>query len=91
MKEIKKLTNDEHRSLAEHVSSISNLENAIVYVQKYIGVDHMDRGGAFFFSYFKNDYPNQLTKKWAKLPKSIRKKALFDYISYERKDNEILA
>ena len=91
MKPRKILSNEEHRSLAEHVSSISNLENAIVYVQKYIDVDHMDRGAAFVFNYFKNYYPNQLTKKWAKLPKSIRKKALFDYISYERKDNEIHA
>ena len=88
MKPKKKWREDEQHSLAEHVASIPNLEDATVYVQKYIGVDHMDRGAAFFFNYFKNDYPNQLAKKWAKLPKLIRKKALFDYISYERKDNE---
>ena len=72
---------DQHRWLAERAASIPSLNEALVFVQKFIRVDHI----AFAENFFSDIDGDNYFDKWESLPKSVRVDGLFDYICEERK------
>ena len=83
---MKKLSNNEHRSLAERASQTANLTDAVEFIQKELRFNEIDRD-RILFTNIEKDGDNYFDL-WDSTDPTIRFDILFDYICIERQNHD---